>query len=132
MWSPIRSLGPVLLLSGFVFLFFLLFPGGDREFDRVQRLAHMQFALKAAAQVAGLLIAFGALIVLFHWTTKGELPDLLTPGMCVLGGVLLYEPNWVVVVTFGLLAIAPVVERLISGRRAESANRAGDGSSGPG
>lgn len=119
MWKSIRSLVPVLITLGLVFLFFLVLPAvGDGEVDRVQLLARAQFALKAAAQVAGLVVAFAALLVLTRRVVTGEpAVDQLAAAMCVLGGVLLFEPHWAVAVTFGLLAMAPVIERLVTGHR---------------
>jgi hypothetical protein len=139
MWPLIRSLVPVLIALGSVYLFFYVQAGlSDHDYDRMQMIVRSQFALKTAAQVGGLLIAFSALLVLFERATQGGTPsDLLAPGMCVLGGVLMFEPHWAIAVTFGLLAIARVVERLFAGRRADSSSapapaaRAVDGSGNP-
>src|SRR5688572_1581369 len=113
-----RALVTVLLALGTVFLFFLVLTGfGDREPDRALWLARSQFALRAAAQVAGLVVAVAALLGLLQHAARGApAGDLSALGLCVLGGVLVAEPHWAVALTFGLLALARVVERVVGPR----------------
>lgn len=135
MWKSIRPLLPVLIPVAFLFLFFLVLPAfGDREEDRVHILANAQFAIKAAAQVAGLVITLACLLVLTGPVLTGEpAGDRLAAALCVLGGVLLFEPHWASAVMFGLLALAPAIERLITscrnGRSSAGPQTTGVGSS---
>jgi hypothetical protein len=134
MWKLILTFVPLLVVLGLIFLFFLLLPtAGDREAGRVEMVARSQFALKSAAQVTGLLVALGALLVLLQQVVRGgPVGNLLTAGMCVLGGVLLFESHWAIAVTFGLLAVAQVVERLVGTRSAGAGSGSGSaGGTGP-
>ncbi len=113
MWNIIKSLMPMFVV---IFLFFLLLPlAGDREMGKAELMARSQFAIRSAAQVLGLLIAIAALMVLLHRAKQSDTTINAVPaGLCVVGGILLFESHWVIVVTFGAIVIAQVLERILA------------------
>ena len=88
MGKSVFSLLPILFVLGAVFLFFLVLPTIEHmETRRAELMLRTQFAMQAAAQVAGCVVVLAALLILLRQLAAGTaVASPLTCGMCVLGG----------------------------------------------